>query len=161
MLTKNAKAFFAMGVTNTTGINIKRVDGQRYTYPTSNGSIENSTNHRIYVGNGTTEPTANDYALESRDTLLSLISTSYRFGKTYDENYMLSCTTTWKNNTSNPITITELAYIDLFSNSDMGINTDIYNIANASLGSVMLAREIISPVVIQPNETYAFTMVIG
>ena len=77
----------------------------------------------------------------------------------YDENYIFSCTTTYRNNTSNPITVTELGlFLHLRTTNGSTGNSLNYD---TLYGGTMVARQIIDPIIIQPNEIKSFTMTIG
>lgn len=161
MLTKSAKCYipFSHLMGNLVLINV--FNNQTNGRPEYDSHESYQTSHRIYLGTGTTMPTANDYTLESQDLNLTLTGTSFNYADNYDSDYILTCTSTWKNETSNSVTITELG---LFIKHTQG--TSQYPLSENFLTSsggttVMLVREIIEPIVIQPNEVKTFTMTIG
>lgn len=107
------------------------------------------TGMTLVVGSGTTEPTVNDIKMEALVSSLSVVTSSNSGNRaiSYDDNFIYTLSKTFRNNTANPITITELgAYSQELPNN---------------LGVIMYAREVISPVTIQPGATYSFSITIG
>jgi hypothetical protein len=158
MLTKNGKLFYGFGSmkssTNCSGYKLCSGGLKSITSGTYDRGI-------IDVGNGTTAPTVDDYCMESENTTLTYISDSrdVPIKTDYEKDYIYSCTTTYKNNTSNPITITELGLYRTSSGNTASV--PIEESAPISTFGVLIAREVIDPVIINPNETKTFTMVIG
>lgn len=147
MLTKNGKYVFGTTFTLNTGANVilKTLQGTIDSNPKS--SLYN--NMKLYVGNGTTIPTVDDYNMESKITTLTELGHNRTAPSGISDNFMLTASTTFKNNTNEAITVSELGFITG------------YNDQYPDSGSFLLAHELIEPVTIQPNETYAFTMIIG
>lgn len=102
----------------------------------------------IVLGTGTTPPTIDDYKMESYipEGTLSYTSSNITLPLTDGEwtnNGTFSLTQTVSNNTENPVTVTELGVYN--SNS-----------SNNTRACILLTRDVISPVTIQPNETKTF-----
>lgn len=158
MLTKNGKLFYGFG-----SMKSSTSSGG---YRNHSGALKSVTsgNYKrgiIDVGNGTTAPTFDDYHMESENTTLTYVSES-RDTPTrddYEKDYIYSCTTTYKNNTSNPITITELGLYR--TSAGNAASVPVEESTPISEFGILIAHEIIDPVIINPNETKTFTMVIG
>lgn len=112
----------------------------------------------LRVGTGTTEPTADDYCLESENTTLTLVSASASGSYTNDSlsegNSAKTIVTTYANNTSETVTISEVGYFIE--------NAESYNLdkSSATKRNFLMAHEVIDPVEIGVGETYTFTFVI-
>lgn len=104
----------------------------------------------LWVGDGTTAPTPQDYAMESIVSSLTNISTSHTGGgqSNYSVNNQLVYTRVYKNNTASPITISEAG---LYITYTFGQTTNSY----------LLTRDVFTPVTIQPEESYTVTVTIG
>lgn len=160
MLTKNGRAFFVAsydsngypnGNNNLTMIN---TSGQSK----SSGGIgwgnknmmEMVARMNLVVGSGTTAPTSADYVMESEISSLTVVSSSNSGNRSpisYAQDYIHSCSKTYKNSTANPITV-----------SEVGIY--ISNVNN--IGTFLIAREVLeTPVTIAPGKTYSFSMVVA
>ena len=100
----------------------------------------------MMVGSGTTEPTKDDYRLESQENGLSVVSSSSTAANTpsYQQNYILNYTRTYKNNTESPITISEVGLYFTYDNN-----------------TFLITRDTFEPVVIQPNDIYVVSVTIG
>lgn len=144
MINKNGKALLKINNSNSRVVgNYKIADGTEITL----GGSSIFGNIALYVGSGTTEATIDDYNLESEDSDLSVISksgTDDSSNADYNQNYIASYSGTFKNNTENDITISEIGIM-----------------ATTSWGKILFAREVIEPVVIAPQKTYTFSMTIG
>lgn len=113
------------------------------------------------VGTGTTAPTVDDYKLENETTDLTFVTYESiprqyvvnsgevvpTVEEKYNQNYIMKNTATYRNDTDNDITITELGVFCTLNSHN--------------LMRIMLCREVISPVTIHPGETYTFTVTIG
>lgn len=104
----------------------------------------------IVLGTGTTPPTIDDYKMESYipEGTLSYTGSSFTLPLTDGEwanNGTFSLTQTVANNTEAPVTVTELG---------------VYNSGNTGTtrACILLTRNVISPVTIQPNETKTFVI---
>lgn len=112
----------------------------------------------LRVGTGTTEPTADDYCLESETSALTLVSASTTGSYTNDNlsegNSAKTIVATYVNNTTEAVTISEVGYFIEHAES--------YNLdgTNATYRNFLMAREVIDPVEIGVGETYTFTFVI-
>jgi len=173
MITKNFKAIirlpFLGDTSNTNKCSVKKINGEN-SYPclynqasTSFGLniMANESYRKIIVGNGTTPPSSDDYALENMITGLT-INTSDSFPN-YNEqkigdgdnmynvlnNYgVVNITATATNNTDNDITISEIGFVVALSSSSIE-------------EGIMIDREVFSPITIHPDESYSFYIKIG
>lgn len=110
---------------------------------------------RFDVGTGTTAPTIDDYCMENENTDLQQLSLYIRPNYTDDNSNspsyiadIITITATYKNNTSNNITI-----------SEMGFSVSSYSNYN---NKYLLCHEVLDePVTIEPNKVYTFTMTIN
>ena len=158
MLTRNGKTLFTQSASVSNAYENERLFLNTSASSVSTGSFGWGTGKNIsrlmtgmtlVVGSGTTEPTVNDFRLESPVSSLSVVTSSNSGNRaiSYDDNFIYTLSKTFRNNTENPITITELgAYSQELPNSG---------------GVIMYAREVISPVTIQPGATYSFSITIG
>ena len=143
-------------------------NGKAYLYPTmaidtsqpalkvrSTGDHESVFNReqssKIWVkgGTGNTTPSADDIDLyEAVSTLTEIDNTNTQKQSTrsYEENFIMTVTTTYQNNTGIDITIKELGMFIHESRDDRDI---------------MIARQLVDPVVVRAGRSYAFTMTIG
>lgn len=117
-------------------------------HETASTSTSNWYYFGIVLGTGTTAPTINDYKMESYipEGTLSYTGSSLTLPLTNGEwanNGTFSLTQTVANNTENSVTVTELG---------------IYNAgaSGTTANCMLLTRDVISPVTIQPNETKTF-----
>ena len=111
-------------------------------YSGGNGSV--SFNYiGIAFGSGTTAPTVNDYKLETPITKLTSLSATnnIRQSGVYANDYQIEATQSVKNGTESNITISEIV---LFA-------------GNAG-GTVIFARNVITPVTLAPNESKTFVV---
>lgn len=104
----------------------------------------------IVLGTGTTAPTIDDYKMESYipEGTLSYTGSSFTLPLENGEwanNGTFSLTQTVANNTETPVTVTELG---------------VYNSGNTGTARpcILLTRDVISSVTIQPNETKTFVV---
>jgi len=112
----------------------------------------------LKVGTGTTEPTADDYCLESEDSALTYVSGSAS-GNYTSKNLSMggsvkTVVATFINNTTEAVKITE---IGLFVNYAASFDLDG---TNNTRRNFLMAREVIDPVEIGVGETYTFTFII-
>lgn len=157
MLTRNGKTLFTQSMDNS------GYPKDRVFINTGGGSVNTGnfgqgspganiamlmTGMTLVVGSGTTEPTVNDLAMESFVSSLSVVTESNSGNRSisYDDNFMYTLSKTFKNNTNSPVTITELG---------------AYSQTLPSFGTLMYAREVISPVTIQPGSIYTFSITVG
>lgn len=143
-------------------------NGKAYLYPTmaidtsqptlktrSTGNLESIFNReqisKIWVkgGTGNTTPSTDDtdlYKAVSTLTEIDNTDTQRPSTRTYEDNFIMTVTTTYQNNTGNDITIKELGMFihENYNNRD-----------------VLIARQLIDPVVVRAGRSYAFTMTIG
>lgn len=107
----------------------------------------------LVPGSGTTAPTASDYCAENEITELTETGSGTDFSSktavTYEMPYhFLTVTRTFRNDTDSNITVAEICFYGKPTN-------------NGGQKYAMLAREVISPVVIAPGESYSFSLTIG
>lgn len=174
MITKNLRAMLGSFTTNSNyskSIKLKSEDGTvcvggAYAGTTTtigaawcNTSISgNYAYNDLRVGTGTTEPTADDYSLESETTALTLVSASTTGSYTNDNisegNSAKTIVATYVNNTEEAVTISEVGYFIE--------HADSYNLdgTNRTSRNFLMAREVIDPVEIGAGETYTFTFVV-
>lgn len=161
MLTNNfAGALMAILVGSSTNAGlIKGTQGQtslnigagdlRYMLSTSltylDDSTESSTGAWLVLGRGTTTAKSTDYQIETLVTNYELVGQTVQVVKTYSDTFY-TITRVIANNTLNNINISEVA---LYA-----------KITGLKEGTIMLAHEVIDPVVIKPGEKHAFTMVL-
>lgn len=107
---------------------------------TQNSTANTSTNPVIFFGNGTTPPTVDDYCLSGDLLNGSLTRNSYAIS--YGANGV-TLTVNVKNNTTENITISELAW---------GVS--------CSAGAVIYTRDVITPVTLAPSEGRTFSIFI-
>lgn len=99
----------------------------------------------LSYGSGTTEPTADDYTLES--PISTLTGSSATCGKTASGKQYTQVVT---NETNEDVTITELGLFVLVNAT--------YNYATVMNSSIMLYREVLdAPVTLEPGQTATFT----
>lgn len=175
MITKNLRALLGAFTNNSNyskAVKLKSEDGTAYLgsgYPgltTSPGAawtnnLASSTSYsysNLRIGTGTTEPTADNYSLESETTALTLVSASasgsYTNNNLSEGNSAKTIVATYVNNTTEMVTISEVGYFIQHAQS--------YNLdgTNAGYQNFLMAREVIDPVEIGAGETYTFTFVI-
>ena len=104
----------------------------------------------LIVGNGTTPATINDIKIESQIKTLTPISSSVIYSnKDIDPSIFYGVNKTYKNNTSESITITEIC---LYTQMPyVGDGRTLW-------AKVLLAREVIDPIIMAPGETYTFSI---
>lgn len=135
MLTRNGK----LCMINVASKTFKIISGE-----TANMQGSQVRQAVIACGSGNTNPTVDDYCLESPVNTLSRISTSCVMNATYENNFLETITSTMQNDTSSDITVTEIGAMGGTSNN------------------VLIAREVIDPVVIPANGGQkTFTVTIG
>lgn len=100
---------------------------------------------RIVLGDSNTPVTVDDYAL-GNDITSSLSLVSGIIGARTAQSDFPSITAVFKNNTANAITIKEVGVMTGYSFNNSG-----------QTGQCLIARKVITPVTIQPGESYAFT----
>ena len=110
---------------------------------------------KLDVGSGTAEPTANDYNMleTSLSGVLTRVDGSAAHNDSVNNNYMASWSATYKNNTDQPITVTEIGvwYYNTYQDWTDG-HPQI----------ILVAHELLEePKVIQPGESYAFSITVG
>lgn len=159
MLNYNGKALLSRYSSNSVNFILKSVENTEKSCALNSyaNQILFQENAKIAVGSGDTQPALTDYSLESEINTLTLISFSYpnrESTSTYnfgDRNVLLSATATFKNETANDIEVKEIALYGYWSSSNWGDNR-----------YYMIAREVLdSPVTIEPNKSYAFSITIS
>ena len=98
----------------------------------------------IACGSGNTPSTVDDYCLETPNNTLARLSNSCVINASYDNNFLETITSTFQNDTESDIIVTEIGALGGSSNN------------------VLIAREVIDPVVIPANGGQkTFTITIG
>lgn len=102
---------------------------------------------KLRVGGGVTPVSKKDYKLENQYNSLTYTKTSTFTNYNYNSNldYLTIKTVTVTNNTDSIYTITEIGLLG-------------YLYANYTGKETLLAREIIEPIILNPGDTYTFTM---
>ncbi len=152
MLLANGKALLRIPNNGSYGqITMKDVNGTDIGYSGSYIQTFCAT-LQLYVGTGNNEPTANDYSITDIDAGLTTITysgTNTTNNGDYHENYIGIFVKTYRNDTDEDITVSEVAI--------MGYAEYPGNARRKSI----IARDVISPVTIKSGEAYTFTMYIG
>lgn len=134
------------GTMGQTDLNIGAGD-LRYLLQTSltymEDSAESNAGAWLVLGSGTSEAKATDYKIEIPVTNYELVGQTVQNITTRSDTFY-TITRVVANNTLNGISIGE---IGLYA-----------KVAGFREGTIMLAREVIDPVVIKPGEKHAFTM---
>jgi len=174
MITKNLRALLGAFTTNSNysrTIKLKSEDGTvciggaypgkttQVGAPWVNTTVSGSYAYNsLRVGTGTTEPTADDYCLETENTSLTFVSASATGNYTNDNlsegNSAKTIVATYVNSTTEAVTISEVGYFIE--------HADSYNLdgTNQTSRNFLMAREVIDSVEIGAGETYTFTFVI-
>lgn len=160
MLTKNGKSIFTLAIDSNNyekDRQLKNTTGQSYnTGSLGWGSGRNVpsvlNNTYMAVGESGGNPSVDDINLLSSINVLTLVDSSSTINRTpsYEDNYLYSFSVTYKNNTAYSVVVREV-----------GLFARLMNHLNEYVGTVLLARETISPITIQPQKTFTFTMTIG
>ena len=148
MLNRNGKAYLypTMAVDNSNpSCKMKNLEGGAdYTF-----DAQNITKIFVRGGTGNTNPTVDDWNLAAPVLDLTEIDntdTQKKSPRSFDDNFIMTVTTTYQNNTGSDVTIKELG---LFIYESLAVTDH------------MLARQLIDPVVVRAGRSYAFTMTIG
>jgi len=155
MLNKNGKTLLFPTNVSKQGT-IKHLDGTTTTIGLSEYArrLFSDAKAKIVLGSGNNAPTIDDYCIEEEIEDLTVISSTVANRDTttlpYDNNFIVSGTLTVKNNTNAPITVKEVAFYVYWDGAAWGDNK-----------YYMVARDVISPVVIGVGKTYTFSLTIG
>lgn len=162
MLTKNGKVLFTQTTDSSsykekdrsfknTGGTMQGIDSAGY--GTGKNLLNLISRMRIDVGSGTAEPTVNDYCLEQIIDSLTVVGSANSGNRapSYQDNYIHSCSRTYKNNTNDAITVSEIGLVSVLPQKS----------SSTSYGPFLFAREVITPVTIQPGATYTFSITVG
>ena len=159
MLNYNGKALLSRYMSNSVNFMLKSVDNTEKSCGLNSyaNQILFQEDAKIVVGSGSTAPALSDYSIENEINGLSLISfaypnrdstATYVFG---ENDVLLSATATFKNETASDIEVKEIAFYGFWSSSNWGDNK-----------YYMIAREVLeTPVIIEPNKTYAFSITVS
>lgn len=144
MLNKNGKLFLRPFTSEETKTSLDFVDDY-------NNSVSLIKNHlefkQVVPGTGTGALSVDDYKVYTYGTSdLTLISSDMTINDTYADNFIATFSSTYKNNGSSAVTITELG-VYFYHTSTPQVN-------------MMISRDIINKK-IEPGETYTFTVTIG
>ena len=167
MLNKNFASFFGKNIDSSGLISLSYIDDSNHERVAGGAGGTQVTNIKrfktvyvkdefsqdgitLIVGNGITPATINDIKIESQIKTLTPISSSVIYSnKDIDPSIFYGVNKTYKNNTSESITITEICLY-----TKMPYITD----GRTAWSNVLLAREVIDPVIIAPGETYTFSI---
>lgn len=121
-----------------------------------------STNYRklrIYCGTGSTEPTPEDYKLAAAVNLTSVVNDVMAGGKSTNlDSYTGTVATTVINDTSAPVTVTE---IGMLLQTSAGGSTSANNPSNGAYNNILMARELLdTPIELPVGGIYTFQMTI-
>lgn len=152
MLLANGKALLRIPNSGAYGqITMKDTDGTDIGYSSTYLNTFCAT-LQLFVGTGKDEPTVNDYSITDVDAGLTTViysGTNNTTSGSYTENYVGVFTKTYRNDTDEDITVSEVAI--------KGYGEYPGNIKRHAI----IARDVISPVTIKPGESYTFAMYIG
>lgn len=148
MLNRNGKAYLYPAMAATTAdpaVKMTDVDTAGAT------QFSASAINKIFVrgGSGNTPVTVDDKDLAAAVTTLTEIDntdTQKQSPRSYEDNFILTVTTTYQNNTGEDIIIRELG---------------LFVFETYSSKEHMIARILIDPVPVRAGRSYAFTMTIG
>lgn len=157
MITRNLHNYFIAHLTTVNSTVTTRSGGTTTVNPSSstwfqyNAEISTSltdyNNSRyartLRIGSGTTEPTHNDYELESMIEVAPRNITTTRSGG-YQTSYDI-LTAIFINETDSDWTVTEVGQYLATSNSDAS-------------AAILLAREVFDPVTVKPGQTFSVSM---
>lgn len=114
---------------------------------------------RIYCGTGSTEPTPEDYKLAAAANLTSVVNDTMAGGRTTNlDSYTGTVATTVRNDTSAPITVTEIGM--LFQTAS-GSSSSSSKPENGGYNNILMARELLeTPIELPVGGIYTFQMTI-
>lgn len=115
---------------------------------------------RIYCGTGITEPTPEDYKLAAAADLTSVVNDVMAGGRTANlDSYTGTVATTVRNDTSAPITVTEIGL--LLQTAAGGSVTSSNKPENGAYNNILMARELLdTPIELPVGGIYTFQMAI-
>lgn len=147
MLTANGKALCKFTNSYTRGsTTFMFTDGTTGSRSTG-GLTQVFTGLKLCVGTGSATPASTDYAITNADAGLTVITrtgTNDGTAASYTQDYIGVFSVTYKNETGSNVTVSEVGLIG----SSQGMD-------------ILVAREIFTPVTIEPGDSYTFTMYIG
>lgn len=144
MLNKNGKLFLRPFTSEETKTSLDFVDDYNNSRNLSKSYLEFK---QVVPGTGTGALSVDDYKVYTYGTSdLTLISSDMTINDTYADNFIATFSSTYKNNGSSAVTITELGVF--FSHT------------TTPQCDMMISRDIINKT-IEPGETYTFTVTIG
>lgn len=119
-------------------------------YGEYNGNTVATSYIGLAIGSGTTPVTFDDYKIEQPNTTLTDGGHTLTVGTGYGNNSICVYTQTVTNETSDPITISELGVMGAYS----------ANAPSTSYSQVLYTRDVITPVTIGVGETKTFVLTI-
>lgn len=167
MFTKNFKAIISSQFANCRGnyvsYRLKKMDGSvstaQWEYTQLTYSLDDEITDKslfFHVGNGKTEATSNDYCMEDEINDLSLIEAGnyndialWKLSDTLVTPLLPTevmgdiLTVTYRNETDSAVTINEIGYSIKSSDNN---------------GRFLLFREVIEPIILNPQDVYTFTI---
>lgn len=142
MLNRNGKIFFR-AYTESGDRSFKEIGGSVVTCAASVTAYEG-----LRLGTGDTSVTPEDYHMDTESNALTAISHNVTYGDDWNDNFIATYVSTFKNNTANTVTIKE-------------VGAFYYNNYTVQPNPFMIARQVISPREVAPGETVTFTMSVG
>ena len=162
MLTANGKALCKINnsPTKPNSMIVKAIDGNNVTIQNSGEYIYGAlmSSLKLRVGSNTIPVTDMDYQFNNGNlndlglTVLQTTGTNDNSSPSYTQNYIAIFSRTFRNDTENDITVSEIGII---GQGDLESSTLIAD------RFILIARDVIDPVTIAPGEAYTFTMYIG
>lgn len=157
MLTDNGKAMLKINDTTSRSGNMymKNTSGSSVTVSNSQNNAVSQIYQRaeLVVGTGSNPPAASDYSITNTDAGLTVVTktgTNDSTSPSYEQGYIAIFSKTYRNDTGSNVTISEVA-----------IKTLAMDIYSSPQFELIIARDVITPVVIAPGDAYTFTMYIG
>ena len=108
------------------------------------GSLNSSLSY-IYLGSGNTEPTYDDYTLESVIPMSNFSVKDFNIVRNNDFNTLFTITSTFENISNNNIEISEIGW---------------YKTSNRDNIVLLMARDIFDTIIMKPGEVRSFVMTI-
>lgn len=144
MLNKNGKLFLRLFTSEETKTSLDFKDDYNNSVSLSKGYLEFK---KVVPGTGTMALSVDNVKIDTTGTSgLTLISSDMTLNDDYSGNFIAAFSSTYKNNGSSAVTITELGVY-------------FYHTSKPQV-DMMISRDIINKK-IEPGETYTFTVTIG
>ena len=149
MLTKNGKLMMRVlrkGIANDVSANFsfREATNASSSLVSLNAETVNLMFEKVAVGSNNSALSTSDYMVNAVSGL-TLISSNAAYASSYNDDYVATFSTTYKNNSSNVVTVEECG---------------VYFKHDADANRIMLTRDLIHKE-LQPGESYTFTVTIG